>query len=161
MPTFIHLVTMNPNWDALRKEIRDALPAITGMVERPRIAPQVSELEIEHDGSVTAQDIDTILLAHNPAILTEDQQLKSAAAVAIAQGKTYLKRQLLNPAPDVQTIFETLSDAINNNPYLLQMFANQRNLTLAANGWAALDTATPLGRVRYILIAEQVIALLG
>jgi hypothetical protein len=95
------------------------------------------------------------------AALAIEQQLQSAAAVAISQGKDYLKRQLLNPAPDVQAIFNTLSGAINNNPYLLQMFTNQRNLTLAANGWQALDTATPLGRVRYILIAEQVIALLG
>ena len=129
------------------------------------IGDTVAECEVLDDDTLTILTPDTATLeaaldSANAASAVE-QQLQSAAAVAVAQGKEYLKRQLLNPAPDVQVIFNTLSEAINNNPYLLQMFTNQRNLTLAANGWAALDTGTAQGRVRYILIAEQVIALLG
>lgn len=147
----------NPvNIDALLETVRAQYP----QVSQGDTGFRVHHIAPENEGTASAA-LDAIIAAHNAATLTQDQQVQSAAIVALAQGKDYLRRQLLNPSPDTQVIVSVLSTAINGNAHLLQMFTNQRNLMIAANAWGSIDTATAVGRARYILVVEMVIALLG
>lgn len=119
---------------------------------------------IDYSTPPTQQQIDianTIIAAHNPINLSTSQRIQEAGVVALSQAKDYLRKQLLNLSPDTTLIVANLSQAINANADLLQMFTNQRNLTLNANGWPAIDIATPVGRSRYIVIVEQIVALLS
>lgn len=87
-------------------------------------------------------------------------QLKEATAIAVAQGKAFLRRQLLSESPSALTIFDTLQTQVQSNPHLTRMVDNMTTLVSGANGWGALDTGTVQGRLRYIMIVQQVIAVL-
>lgn len=159
MPNFIHEITIEPNWDKLREEIRTAIPAITGMIERPRQAPQVSEIEVEHDGSVTPQQIDSILAAHNPATLTSEQQKAIARTLMLSDAKNYLSNQLQAANPNVQTIFNTVKAYVDNNPTLAQMLSNQIALFNTAYGVTINPAgATAADRTRYLICCQLVLA---
>lgn len=147
----------NPvNIDALLETVRAQYP----QVSQGDTGFRVHQIAPENVGTVSAA-LDAIIAAHNAANLTQDQQIQAAALVALAQCKDYLRRQLLNPSPNTTTIVNTLSAAINGNPHLLQMFNNQSALMIAANAWVAIDPVTAVGRSRYILVVEMVIALLS
>lgn len=110
---------------------------------------------------VVLADIQAILDAHNPATLSDNQKSNLAAAVALIQGKLYLRKQLVNSSPNVTTIYTTIKAAVDGNAHLLQMVNNQIALAETAFVWTLnLVTPTALDRTRYIFCVQMVVGLL-
>ena len=125
---------------------------------------------ISFKDEATAQQVQqaaAIVAAHNPAVLTEAQQIE-AARTAIRQGRDYLTRQLAGTAtPDPITIVATIKPVIDGNTILTRIMTRQLSVMNTAYGWLVADVLTLLSpnnainRNRYIAAVEQIIALLG
>lgn len=112
------------------------------------------------DGVILA-DVQAILDAHNPALLTDTQKNALAANVALIQGKLYLRKQLVNANPNVATIYTTVKGYVDGNAHLLQMVNNQIALAETAFVWTLnLITPAAIDRTRYLFCVQMVIALL-
>ena len=107
--------------------------------------------------------IGVIITAHNPTTLSENQKITAAQITALADARDYLRKQLLNPSPNVATIYSNVKAKIDDNPQLVQMVSN--NLTICSNAfvWGVLDliTPTPLTRQRYLFVIELTLGLLA
>lgn len=107
-------------------------------------------------------DLETVLATHDAGRVSDSQKLGSAQATALAQGRDYLQKQLLQAAPDIGAIYTALKAAVDDNADLAQMVTNQQAMIKNAHGWT-LDLVTPtaLDKQRYILVVQAVIALLS
>lgn len=115
MVTILHPVNINPNWDNLRREIQATYPGAT-ITDYPRLAPQISEIVVTHD-AVTAQGLEAILTAHNPATLTTEQ-------AEVAQ------------ADSAKTVLKTLMSGLH------ELSAEDKSYAIACRIMAAKDGAT-------------------
>lgn len=114
--------------------------------------------------NISAQDeaaINGILAAHMASVLTDNQKAELARQAALEDARDYLKKQLVNPNPNVSTIYTTVKAFVDNRPQLLQMVTNNLNLCRAAFVWGALDLATPLGQQRYLMVVQITIGILA
>ena len=148
------------NLDLLTEELR---PVLSGnFAGLNGIVPNLRSVWDSTPSGADLSQLETTLAAHDAGVFSDNQKLGSAQATALAQGKVYLKRQLLKPAPSVDTIFSTLIAAVEGDTHLAQMVTNQQAIMENAHGWI-LDLVTPtaLDKQRYILIVQAVIALLA
>ena len=116
-------------------------------------------VEVNDDIEVTLATLQTVVDDHNPD-LTEDQQLKEAALVAIEHGRRYLLRQMLSSNPNLGTIYTTIKSAVDSNTYLQQMVTNKLALMSLAYTWTInLTTPTNVDRARYVEAVVQIAGL--
>lgn len=114
------------------------------------------------ESGVTNAQVQAVIDAHDGTQKTDNQKIEESAEIALANGKLYLRKQLLNASPNVGEIYTTIKTAVDANPYLLQMVTNQ--IALIENSHSItvnLITPTPADRMRYILAVQQIIALLS
>jgi len=110
---------------------------------------------------VSDSAVQAVIDAHDATVLTDEQKVRDAAVVALEQGKTYLRTQLLNASPNVGDIYSTVKAAVDGNVYLAQVVSNQIALMSNSFGWTLnLETPNATDRQRYILAVEMVVALL-
>ena len=92
----------------------------------------------------------------------ENTKLNAAQTAALAQARNYLRKQLLNPSPNVAAIYNTVKSYVDANPHLQVMVTNNLNLCQNAFGWGVLDLIAPtaITRQRYLIAVELTIGLL-
>lgn len=110
------------------------------------------------------QAAQAIVAAHNPAVLSKQQEIDQARA-AIAQGKAYLQKQLVSVSPHTLTqLVSNMKPVVDGNTYLLRMVENKIDVMSVAFGWTAADIKAPdtaIERARYVEAVMQIIALLA
>lgn len=114
---------------------------------------------VEAPDEVTLEQVQTIVNAHDPAILTPAQQKEAAQQILLANAKIYLSAQLAAPNPNITTIYNTVKAHVDSSPLLQQMVTNQ--ITICSNSltWVLnLLTPTALDRQRYLLCVQLVIS---
>lgn len=114
-------------------------------------------------------DAEAIRDAHNPAVLSKQQEIDAARA-ALQAGKLYLQKQLASATPHTLTqLVSNMKPAVDGNTFLLRMVENKIDVMSVAFGWTAADVKTPdtapndntLNRSRYVEAVMQIIALLA
>lgn len=116
------------------------------------------------DESITNAQVQAVIDVHDGTQLTDSQKLQQASQIALVQGKAYLRNQLLDPSPDVDSIYTTLRTHADSNTFLQQMVENQLTIDNNAYAWGMtidpLTISTSLDKQRYIASVQRVIALL-
>lgn len=114
-------------------------------------------------------DVTAVVENHNPALLTQQQEIDQARA-ALQAGKLYLQKQLASATPHTLTqLVSNMKPAVDGNTFLLRMVENKIDVMSVAFGWTAADVKTPetapndnaLNRSRYVEAVMQIIALLA
>lgn len=122
---------------------------------------RVNDVEVTvFDAEATQQSVEAVTTAHNASNLTAEQQIQAAAAIAIQNGKTYLRQQYLSANPNLSTIYTTLSNAVAGNTNLQQIMNNQIAAYQLETGHNLSSITTNADRARYIECCRRVIALL-
>ena len=107
-------------------------------------------LKIIVPDGITEAEIDGILAAHNPLILTTEQQTEQDALLTKSQIKDYLREQLLSANPNPATIKTTIQAAVGSNVNISQAIDNMAIMK-------TYDTNTNLG---YIAACIDVVAII-
>lgn len=147
----------NPvNRDKLREELNTA-----NFIELIFRVEAFTVLSVSAPDEVT---IDAIVAAHNASVLTATQQEENARQAALNQARDYLRKQLLNSAPSVATIYSNVKAFVDNNPYLLQIVGNELSLANLAFGWTVAsmnNPATNTDRARYLFVIQTTLGILA
>lgn len=151
-------------------EWREAISYLTsidyfGTITSTEIGETLNECFILDDETKTdiTPDTSTLESALDSALLaaTESQQIESAALVALGQGKTYLRNQLVKASPSINDVYTATKNAVDSNVYLAQMVSNVIAINSNVYVWTLnLATPTALDKQRYIKCVMEVIALL-
>lgn len=151
MPTFEKILPNPYNYDKLYQDIQVQYPSAVMTLREFR-------LEVSHDNADSGV-LDTIIAAHNPAILTPEQQKAVARQLMLSDAKNYLSAQLQSSNPNVQTIFNTVKAYVDGNATLSQMVSNQIALFNTAYAVTVNPTgATAADRARYLICCQLVLA---
>lgn len=114
---------------------------------------------VEVPDNITLQQVQTVVNAHNPAILTTEQTKAVARTLMLSDAKNYLSNQLQAASPNVTNIYNTVKAYIDGNAILTQMVANEITLAQTAWGWTLnLVSPTPPDRMRYLICVQLVLA---
>lgn len=114
---------------------------------------------VEVPDNITLQQVQTVVDNHNPATLTSEQTKAIARQLMLSDAKNYLSNQLQAASPNVQTIFNTVKEYVDNNSTLTQMLTNQISLFNTAYGVTINPAgATAADRTRYLICCQLVLA---
>lgn len=146
----------NPvNVEKLAEELRTSFPSVSMSDSGIRIHNVVAEDE---------PLIDTIIGAHNASVQTDEQKLQSAQSAALNQARDYLRKQLLNPSPNITNIYNNVKSQVDANPQLLQIVNNKLSIAQLAYGWTVASMnagANNTDRARYLECILSVVGLLA
>lgn len=96
--------------------------------------------------------------------LGENTAITEVQKEALGKARDYLRKQLLKPSPNVQTIYSTIKSYVDSHPQLLQMVNNELALANLAYGWTITSMNNPANnndRARYLIVIHNLLAILA
>lgn len=146
---------VNPS--QLHNELEAVLGAdLIGISTRP---PDVVEVHVTENADTSG--VEAAVNNHDRTVLTDEQKTQEASDILLRQGKLYLRKQLLDPNPNVDDIYTTFKTQVDGHTTLTTMVDNMTALVEVSMGWSLdLTTPTTVDKLRYVFICQLVISLL-